>query len=154
MPDKTLARDLVQVFITFLLSFVPIGFYYLFDKLLGYDVTGIVYYLVIAFLLFIALMIVIECFLANFHGSTPRPKEGEQETPASAIICAYMPNEQNTIMDTVEHFLKIQYHPGLQVILAYNTPKYCLGKWNQVPSYFAHVVWPKNQQAHSYLSTQ
>ena len=44
-----------------------------------------------------------------------------QYPPASAIIAAYLPNEADTIVETVEAFLQQDYNQ-LQVILAYNTP--------------------------------
>ncbi|MFT3860546.1 glycosyltransferase family 2 protein [Micropruina sp.] len=52
------------------------------------------------------------------------PPETEIARPlASAIIAAYLPNEQDTIMETLQVFLRHEYAGGLQVILAYNTPK-------------------------------
>ena len=42
---------------------------------------------------------------------------------ATAVIFAYLPNEQSIIMQTITHFLKkIQYPGHLQVLLAYNSP--------------------------------
>ncbi|WP_462203583.1 glycosyltransferase family 2 protein, partial [Frankia sp. CcWB3] len=43
---------------------------------------------------------------------------------ASAIIAAYLPNESATIVDTVKAFLRLDYPGPLQIILAYNTPRY------------------------------
>jgi cellulose synthase/poly-beta-1,6-N-acetylglucosamine synthase-like glycosyltransferase len=42
----------------------------------------------------------------------------------SLIVVAYLPNEQNIIVDTLKHILMVVEKPkdGLEVILAYNTP--------------------------------
>lgn len=42
--------------------------------------------------------------------------------PATAVIAAYLPNEADTIVETVHAFLAQEYSGGLQVVLAYNTP--------------------------------
>ena len=67
-----------------------------------------------------ALVIWIEC-LAAFRPKTP-PDEAESYPPATAIIPAYLPNEADTIVETVEAVLEQDYDE-LQVILAYNTPE-------------------------------
>ena len=41
---------------------------------------------------------------------------------ASAVIAAYLPNEADTIVETLRSFLAQEYSGGLQVVLAYNTP--------------------------------
>jgi cellulose synthase/poly-beta-1,6-N-acetylglucosamine synthase-like glycosyltransferase len=42
---------------------------------------------------------------------------------ATAVIAAYLPNEQSIIVGTVEYFLRELRYPGrLDVVLAYNTP--------------------------------
>ncbi|CAB9529325.1 Poly-beta-1,6-N-acetyl-D-glucosamine synthase [Seminavis robusta] len=69
-------------------------------------------------------MILTECCIASCHKGAPETA-GAPEPPASAIICAYMPNEQYTIKETIDHFLALDYAPGLQVILSYNSPFYC-----------------------------
>ncbi|HZE41413.1 MAG TPA: glycosyltransferase family 2 protein [Stackebrandtia sp.] len=43
--------------------------------------------------------------------------------PATAIIAAYLPNEADTIVETVEAVLAQDYPGRFQVILAYNTPR-------------------------------
>eukprot|EP00854_Cymbomonas_tetramitiformis_P023060 gene23059-27905_t len=43
--------------------------------------------------------------------------------PATAVIVAFLPNEQDIIMETLAHFRAIKYGGELQVLLAYNTPK-------------------------------
>jgi len=43
--------------------------------------------------------------------------------PATAIIVAYLPNEADIIMETLAHFKSLSYAGGLEVILAYNTPR-------------------------------
>jgi cellulose synthase/poly-beta-1,6-N-acetylglucosamine synthase-like glycosyltransferase len=63
-----------------------------------------------------------EGIFATRHPGAPETA-GSPEVPATAIICAYLPNEADTIVETVEHFMTIDYPAGLQVILAYNTPR-------------------------------
>lgn len=41
---------------------------------------------------------------------------------ASAVIAAYLPNEADTIFETLDAFAAQEYAGGLQVVLAYNTP--------------------------------
>ncbi|RYJ04615.1 MAG: glycosyltransferase, partial [Actinomycetales bacterium] len=52
-----------------------------------------------------------------------RPPVPSRPAPrATAIIAAYLPNEADTIVETVHSFLAQEYSGGLQVVLAYNTP--------------------------------
>ena len=64
-------------------------------------------------------MILVEAWLAV---KQKEPPEVDEYPEATAIICAYMPNEAGTIMETLDCFLNQGYPGGLQVILAYNTP--------------------------------
>jgi cellulose synthase/poly-beta-1,6-N-acetylglucosamine synthase-like glycosyltransferase len=68
-----------------------------------------------------ALGIWAECLAALRRTEPPPAAEGEAP-PASAVIAAYLPNEADTVVETVEAFLRQDY-PDLQVILAYNTPE-------------------------------
>jgi cellulose synthase/poly-beta-1,6-N-acetylglucosamine synthase-like glycosyltransferase/CheY-like chemotaxis protein len=97
---------------------VPLAAYWLFDSA-GLDITGSVYLAVVIALAITAALIWVEC-LAAFRPRTP-PGEVESYPPATAIIPAYLPNEADTIMETVEAVLAQDYD-DLQVILAYNTP--------------------------------
>ena len=57
--------------------------------------------------------------------STRRPARRPPTEPApraTAVIAAYLPNEADTIVETVETFLRQEYSGGLQIVLAYNTP--------------------------------
>ena len=60
--------------------------------------------------------------LAASNPSEPPPSPSGSPPKASAIIAAYLPNEAETITETVEAFLAQDY-PDLQIILAYNTPR-------------------------------
>jgi cellulose synthase/poly-beta-1,6-N-acetylglucosamine synthase-like glycosyltransferase len=54
----------------------------------------------------------------------PMPEKPSRPYPAAtAIIAAYLPNEADTILDTLEAFLRIDYPAELQVIVAYNSPR-------------------------------
>ena len=53
------------------------------------------------------------------------PQERPPLPRCSFIVAAYLPNEQNIILETVDHLLNRVHPPGagLEVILAYNTPE-------------------------------
>src|SRR5438445_10751332 len=58
-------------------------------------------------------------------GKTPKPR-GRARTdlpPTTAIIPAFLPNEESIILDTIEQHLRAG-PPDLQLIVAYNTPRY------------------------------
>lgn len=92
---------------------------------LGLDISGVVYWAVVAALGITATAIWAECFAAL--DPTPPPPLPEDASgdpqPATAIIAAYLPNEADTILETLDAFLEQEYVGGLQVILAYNTPE-------------------------------
>jgi cellulose synthase/poly-beta-1,6-N-acetylglucosamine synthase-like glycosyltransferase/CheY-like chemotaxis protein len=98
---------------------VPLLLYWLLDRA-GVDITGTVYLAVVVALAVTALLIWVEC-LAAFRPRTPPDEPVESYPPASAIVAAYLPNEADTIVETVEALLSQDYD-DLQVILAYNTP--------------------------------
>jgi cellulose synthase/poly-beta-1,6-N-acetylglucosamine synthase-like glycosyltransferase len=57
-------------------------------------------------------------------GGARRPVPKAPVPKCSFLIAAYLPNEQDIILETLEHVLLNVQHPlgGLEVILAYNTP--------------------------------
>ncbi|GGF47162.1 hypothetical protein GCM10011519_21510 [Marmoricola endophyticus] len=87
----------------------------------GLDVSGALYWALVAALGITALGIWAECVAAL---DPPRlPAAPDRPAPrASAVIAAYLPNEAETVLETVEHFLDQEYEGELQVVLAYNTP--------------------------------
>ena len=87
----------------------------------GFDITGVVYLVVVATLVLTGVLIWWEGILA-LRPLQPPDDEIESWPRASAIIAAYLPNEAATLLDTLEAFLRVDY-PDLQVILAYNTPQ-------------------------------
>jgi cellulose synthase/poly-beta-1,6-N-acetylglucosamine synthase-like glycosyltransferase/GGDEF domain-containing protein len=98
---------------------LPLLAYWMLDQA-GLDITSVAYLAVVAALAFTALAIWIECLAAY---RPPQPEEARgRYPPASAVIAAYLPNEADTILDTVDAFLGQDYNQ-LQVILAYNTPE-------------------------------
>jgi hypothetical protein len=89
--------------------------------LLGVDLSAPLYWGLVGALGLTALLIWSECFRALEPPELP--EEPEQPAPrATAIIAAYLPNEAETIVETLETFLAQEYSGGLQVVLAYNTP--------------------------------
>ncbi|MEO7351610.1 MAG: glycosyltransferase [Marmoricola sp.] len=89
--------------------------------LVGLDLSDILYWGLVATLLITAVMIWAECFRALEPPVLPA-EPSEPAPRATAIIAAYLPNEADTIVETLEAFLAQEYSGGLQVVLAYNTP--------------------------------
>ncbi|GAW51046.1 MULTISPECIES: glycosyltransferase [unclassified Nocardioides] len=87
----------------------------------GLDVSSVVYWALVAALGLTAATIWAECS----HAVDPELPPSEPSSPApraTAVIAAYLPNEADTILETVDSFLAQDYSGGLQVVLAYNTP--------------------------------
>lgn len=121
--DHKGGRESVQVVATFLLGlFIPFLVYTAL-WMNGIDISWPVYIAVVIVLVTTAALIWMEGVYAGRHPGAPLVA-GAPEPPASAIICAYMPNEAATIVETIEHFLTVDYPAGLQIVLAYNTPDY------------------------------
>ena len=87
----------------------------------GLDITSVAYLMVVGALAFTALAIWAECLAAYRPRQPPETPRGRYPQ-ASAVIAAYLPNEADTIVETVEAFLEHDYNQ-LQVILSYNTPE-------------------------------
>ena len=88
---------------------------------LGLDITGPVYLVLVVAIALTSVAILIESRAALRRPEPPPAADGPMP-PATAIIAAYLPNEADTIVETIEAFLHHDY-PDLQVILAYNTPR-------------------------------
>ncbi|MDH4276877.1 MAG: glycosyltransferase [Acidimicrobiia bacterium] len=99
---------------------VPFFTYVILDRV-GLDITGFVYLTLVAALALTAALIWFECLAARNPPEPPLAPSGPPPK-ASAIIAAYLPNEAETIVETIEAFLSQDY-PDLQIILAYNTPR-------------------------------
>ena len=90
----------------------------------GHDLATAAYLVVVAALGITATLIWVE----SLHALDPPRLPGEPATPAppaTAVVAAYLPNEADTIIETLQHFLRQDYPGDLQVILAYNTPEPC-----------------------------
>lgn len=96
---------------------VLVGFYQV-----GLDISTVVYAGTVAILLAMAAMQWAETIKAIAPVPLP-PTPDEPAPPASAVIAAYLPNEAETIVETLEVFLGLEYSGDLQVVLAYNTPR-------------------------------
>ncbi len=88
---------------------------------LGLDLSSVVYWTLVTALAGTAALIWFECSYA-LDPERPPAQPAAPAPRATAVIAAYLPNEADTIVETVEHFLTQQYAGGLQVVLAYNTP--------------------------------
>lgn len=88
----------------------------------GFDITPAVYLATVGILLITSYLIWYEGFQAIQSKQPPATPEGYYP-PASAIIAAYLPNEADTIVETVRVFLEQIRYPGpLEIVLSYNTP--------------------------------
>jgi cellulose synthase/poly-beta-1,6-N-acetylglucosamine synthase-like glycosyltransferase len=87
----------------------------------GTDISGVLYWALVASL---AVTGAVQWMEATHAVAAPVvPAAPSEPAPrATAIIAAYLPNEAETIMETLDHFFAQRYSGGLQVILAYNTP--------------------------------
>lgn len=89
---------------------------------LGLDISPYVYLLLVIALAVMATMQWAE--IVKAFGPLRLPPAPEAPAPrASALIAAYLPNEAETIVETVKVFLALEYSGPLQVVLAYNTPR-------------------------------
>jgi cellulose synthase/poly-beta-1,6-N-acetylglucosamine synthase-like glycosyltransferase len=117
---KERLRSPVQILSTYVLGlFVPFCFYWSMANIVGFDITYWMYLFVVFTLVLTGVMILVEAQLAV---KQKEPPEVDDYPEATAIICAYLPNEAATIMGTLDAFLNMGYPGGLQIILAYNTP--------------------------------
>lgn len=116
-------RTAWQIALTLLLGVVvPFAVYVGLYELAGVDVSRPLYLVVVGALLLTAGAIWTEGFLA-LRATRPPEEPASPPPPASAVIAAYLPNEAATVVETVESFLRQDYPAGLQVVLAYNTPR-------------------------------
>jgi cellulose synthase/poly-beta-1,6-N-acetylglucosamine synthase-like glycosyltransferase/GGDEF domain-containing protein len=118
---KEKLRTPSQILATYVLGlFVPFWIYWTFDQYLHFDITWSLYLFVVFTLVLTGVMILVEARMAI---DQREPPEVDEYPLATAIICAYLPNEAATIMGTLDAFMNQGYPGGLQIILAYNTPK-------------------------------
>lgn len=115
-------RAALQILATLILGIAVPLLLYTFLAKLGWDITFIVYVIVVIALTITSSLVWMEGFLALRRIDPPQEPRAPFP-PASAIIAAYLPNEAPTILDTVHSFLRRDYPAGLQVIVAYNTPR-------------------------------
>jgi cellulose synthase/poly-beta-1,6-N-acetylglucosamine synthase-like glycosyltransferase len=124
LADAPRVRLSLQVLATFALALLP--------PYLGYEIAGyfgaahaviaVSYIVVTLALLGTAISIYAESFAA-LDPVRPPAEFGDELPLASAVIAAYLPNEQATILQTVRAFLELDYPAGLQIVVAYNTPE-------------------------------
>lgn len=88
----------------------------------GLDVSNALYWVLVGSFTLTAVTIWAECSHALDPPRLPAADPDTPAPPATAVIAAYLPNEADTIVETVHAFLAQDYAPGLQVVLAYNTP--------------------------------
>jgi len=106
----------VQVAVTQLACIaLPFALYVALDAV-GVDVTHVVFLLAVAALFLTALALWAECLAIPRRRDPPEAPEATCP-PATAIIAAYLPNEAETVLDTVGAFLEQDY-PSLRLARA------------------------------------
>lgn len=88
----------------------------------GVDVTVVGFWIVLAAVVVTAFTVYAEAVLALGRVEPPVPVLAEYSA-ASAIVVAYLPNETETILGTLECLLDQDYPGPFEVVLAYNTPR-------------------------------
>lgn len=111
----------MQIMVTYVIGWVLPFLIYAWSDAAGFDITLLVYWIVVVVLLLTAGLIWIEGFLSLRRIDPPEVPE-DSYGPVSAIIAAYLPNEAPTLEATIREFLKMDYPAEFQLILAYNTP--------------------------------
>lgn len=109
--------------LSLVLAFIIPFFIYNGLAMYNIDISHIMYFFVVISLLTTAYFIGVEALVALRVDHPPR-QPVLPYPPASAIIAAYLPNEADTIVETVNAILNgIEYPAPFQLILAYNTPR-------------------------------
>lgn len=121
VPENALLP--VQIVLSFVLALgLPYAAYAVADAVgIGHAVTWVAYIVITLMLLTTAMSLYGESLSALEPVQPPSAVAGDLPM-ASAIIAAYLPNEADTIVETLTHFLALDYAGGLQIVLAYNTP--------------------------------
>lgn len=88
----------------------------------GLDVSSVLYWALVGAFTVTALTIWAECSKAVDPPALP-PAPDEPAPSATAVIAAYLPNEADTVLETLHSFLAQDYEGDLQVVLAYNSPQ-------------------------------
>lgn len=88
---------------------------------IGVDASSFVYWTLVGSLALTAGLIWFECSFA-LDPARPPGQASRPAPRATAVVAAYLPNEADTIVETVHAFLAQEYDGGLQVVVAYNTP--------------------------------
>ena len=113
----TVAQVALALFVSLVLPFLLLtGLYEA-----GLDASGPVHIGLLGLLTVMATLQWLEVAKAMKAPALP-PVPDDAAPPASAVIAAYLPNEADTIVETVEAFLGLRYPGPLQIVLAYNTP--------------------------------
>jgi cellulose synthase/poly-beta-1,6-N-acetylglucosamine synthase-like glycosyltransferase len=110
-----------QIVATWLAGLVIPFFVYLACATWWVDISNMAYIVVVIALLGTAGAIWIEWLLARREVKLPRAVFGPPP-PATALIAAYLPNETETVLETIRTVLASDYRGPLQVLLVYNSP--------------------------------
>ncbi len=118
---KTKLRTPVQILATIVIAWILPFFIYVGMAAIGFDITFLVYLFVVISLVMTGVFILAEGSMA-IKQKEPPELESSAYPKATALIAAYMPNEAETVIETIDAFLALDYPNDVQIILAYNTP--------------------------------
>jgi cellulose synthase/poly-beta-1,6-N-acetylglucosamine synthase-like glycosyltransferase len=119
--DRSYGAEACYLALTLLAAIVLPGCLYVGLELVGIRLLPFLYALVVMALLGTTALVWLEGVLALRAGG-PAGAAPLSYPPATAIIAAYLPNEANAVLASVEALLRVEYPGELRVILAYNTP--------------------------------
>ena len=118
---KAKLRTPFQILTTIVIAWVLPFLGYVAMAALGFDITFLVYLFMVTALVLTGAFILAEGWMA-IKQKEPPELEPSAYPKATALIAAYMPNEAETVIETIDAFLAMDYPNDLQIILAYNTP--------------------------------
>lgn len=117
---KRWSYPILQVIVIHLIAIGVPFTVYINSPAITFKYIGIVYNVVVITTFLTSLLIWVESILAL---NQEQPLKIKKRYPkATAIIAAYLPNEKETIIQTLKSFFKIEYPTSVQIILAYNSP--------------------------------
>ncbi len=105
----------------FIALYIPLLIYAYVFLLTSFDITPVVYIVVVITILSSSYLNILESLFSLRPARAIKPIIKWYPT-ATAIVAAYLPNEEKVIKSTVNKILTSDYPGRLQVIVAYNTP--------------------------------
>lgn len=90
----------------------------------GHDIANLSYVMIVSVLVLNAVLLSVEVCLGVRNDRVENEQLDIIYPAATAIIVAYLPNETKTLIETIDSFIHLEYPSKLQIIVAYNTPRF------------------------------